>query len=81
MALPPFPPPPKNPFVPFFIVTGGMFFAFLSGFSVCLFDLDKVGECVTYVEGWVDKFRALGDHLIAWGIKFMQTVIAHSQKS
>ena len=54
----------------FFLLTGVSFLAFASGFGVCLFDLKTVGACAAHAEGWVDVFRAMGDHLIAWAIAF-----------
>ncbi len=50
------------------MVTGVTFAAFASGFSVCLFNLDSVGECVAVAHSWVDTFRAIGNHVIEWGI-------------
>ena len=40
--------PPVNPFRVFYMLTGVTFFAFASGFSSCLFDLNQVKECVDY---------------------------------
>jgi hypothetical protein len=50
----------------FFILTGFSIAAFASGFSVCLFQLDHVNECVALANSWVDVFRSMGDHIIAW---------------
>ena len=40
--------------------------AFAAGFDNCLLDIDKADECVAHAQGWVDKFKAVGDHIIAW---------------
>lgn len=50
----------------FFMLTGVTFVAFASGFSVCLFDISQVDQCVAVANSWVDKFHEMGDHLIAW---------------
>lgn len=52
----------------FFLLTGFSFMAFASGFGVCLFNLDTVDACVATASGWVDVFRSMGDHIIAWSI-------------
>ena len=58
----------------FFLLTGVTFTAFASGFGVCLFNLDTVGGCVEVADNWLGIFRQMGDHIIAWGIKIVQTV-------
>jgi len=50
----------------FFLLTGVTLFAFASGFSVCLFNLDTVDQCVAEAESWVGVFKSMGDHLIVW---------------
>lgn len=50
----------------FFMVTGVTFAAFSSGFGVCMFNLDSVGECIVVAHSWVDAFQAIGNHIIAW---------------
>mgnify|MGYP000102410161 CR=1 FL=1 len=50
----------------FFLLTGVTFSAFASGFGVCLFDLQQVDACVAAASSWVDTFKGMGDHLIAW---------------
>lgn len=46
--------------------------AFAAGFGDCLFDIDKADACVAHARSWVDDFRAVGDHLIAWGIAIIK---------
>ena len=63
-------PMPINPdprFNAFYLLTGFTFISFASGFSVCLFNLDTVDSCVAVADSWVVVFKAMGDHLIAWG--------------
>lgn len=50
----------------FFSLFGVSLFAFGAGFSDCLFDIDKAEACVAHAESWIEPFRAVGDHLIAW---------------
>jgi hypothetical protein len=52
----------------FFLLTGVTFFAFASGFGVCLFNLDTIDACVAVSRGWVDTFQHMGDHVIQWAI-------------
>jgi len=52
----------------FFLLTGFTFMAFASGFGVCLFNLNTVDACIATASNWVDVFRSMGDHLLAWGI-------------
>lgn len=56
----------------FFMLTGVTFVAFASGFSACLFDLNQVDACVAVANTWVDKFHAMGDHLIEWAIAIVR---------
>lgn len=56
----------------FFMLTGVTFFAFASGFSVCLFDMSEVDACVAVANSWVDKFHAMGDYLIQWAIALVK---------
>lgn len=55
----------------FFLLTGVTFMAFASGFGVCLFNLSEVDQCVAVANHWVEVFRGMGDHLIAWGIALL----------
>lgn len=52
----------------FFLLTGVTFFAFASGFGVCLFNLDTIDACLSVSRHWVDVFRGMGDHVIQWAI-------------
>lgn len=62
----------------FFMVTGITFAAFSSGFGVCLFNLDSVGECIAVAQSWVDTFLAVGGHIISWAKSiFMGVMGAH----
>lgn len=63
---------PDPRFNAFFLLTGVSFAAFASGFGVCLFNLETVDACVEVANGWVDIFRAMGDHLIAWATALVQ---------
>lgn len=67
-------PPIVNPFRVFYMLTGVSFFAFFTGFSVCLFDLNQVKECVDYAESAVQVLKRMGDHIILWFLKVMQEV-------
>lgn len=58
--------PPVDPFRVFFMLTGVTFFAFVSGFSSCLFDLNQVKECVDYAEQARDTMQKAGDHMVQW---------------
>lgn len=55
---------------------GMSFAAFALGFDACLFDLDRVDECVAHAEGWVEPFEAIGNHLIEWGIAIVTAVFS-----
>lgn len=48
--------------------------AFSAGFGICWFNLDTVGACVDLAGSWVGKFKAMGDHIIAWGMSLIQSV-------
>lgn len=76
MPVPPLSPiqPPVNPFRVFYMLTGVTFFAFVSGFSACLFDLNQVKECVDYAEQTLEVLRKAGDHMILWFINVCQEV-------
>ena len=50
------------------------FAAFASGMGVCLFNLDTVGACIDVAHTWVDEFKIMGDHLIAWGFAILNGV-------
>lgn len=79
----PFPPPgypggfypPVNPFRVFYMLTGVTFFAFATGFSACLFDLNQVSECVDYAESMVTVLQKAGDHMINWFIAVVREVL------
>lgn len=58
----------------FLLVTGVTFAAFSSGFGVCLFNLDSVGECIAVADSWVDTFLGIGNHIIAWSISVFESV-------
>jgi len=63
----------------FLMITGVTFAAFSSGFGVCLFNLDSVGECVGVADSWVNTFLGIGNHIIAWGIAVFHAVFAAKQ--
>ena len=71
--LPPFQ-PPVNPFRVFYMLTGVTFFAFVSGFSACLFDLNQVKECVDYAEHARDIMLQTGNHILAWFVAICHEV-------
>ena len=48
--------------------------AFAMGFDDCLFAVDKAEACVAHAKSWVDKFQAVGDHIIAWMIAIVKAV-------
>lgn len=50
----------------FFMLTGVSFLAFASGFSVCLFDMSTIDQCVAVSNMWLEKFIAFGTHIINW---------------
>jgi hypothetical protein len=58
----------------FYLLTGVTFAAFASGFGVCLFNLDTVDSCVQVANNWVNVFRGMGDHLIAWAGALLRAV-------
>ncbi|MDX1975054.1 MAG: hypothetical protein SFT92_05200 [Rickettsiales bacterium] len=60
----------------FFLLTGVTFAGFASGFGVCLFDLDTVDACVAVADRWVDVFKNMGDHLIAWAFAIFHAVFS-----
>lgn len=60
----------------FLMITGVTFATFSSGFGVCMFNLDTIGECVAVANGWVDTFLGLGNHAIEWGKETFQAVFA-----
>ncbi len=59
----------------FFMLTGATFFAFASGFSVCLFDLDRIHECAVLGNQWLDKFLEMGNHIIKWFFALVHEVV------
>jgi len=64
---------PTDPrYTGFFLTTGATFAAFASGFGVCLFNLDTVDACLAASQGWVETFRAMGDHIVAWAIAIIK---------
>lgn len=63
-----------DPFRVFYGLTGMTFLAFVSGFSVCLFDLNQVKECVDHAEKMREMLQASGEHMLAWGIKVVQEI-------
>lgn len=60
----------------FFMLTGVTFTAFASGFGVCLFNMDTVDACVSVANSWVDIFRGVGDHIIAWAFAIISSVFS-----
>lgn len=46
--------------------------ALLVGFEDCLFNPSTADACVSHASGMVEKFQAVGDHLIAWATAIMQ---------
>lgn len=81
-GLPPgYPPgfhPPVNPFRVFYVLTGVSFFAFVTGFSVCLFDLNQVKECVDYAEAATAVLKKMGDHILAWFVAVVQEILSRN---
>jgi len=59
----------------FFLLTGFSFIAFASGFSVCLFDMDKVNECAEVSALWLDRFNAFGSHIIDWAFALFRAIM------
>lgn len=59
----------------FFMLTGVTFFAFASGFSVCLFDIDTVDQCAALSRHWMEKFQIFGDYLIQWFFALVRAVL------
>ena len=59
---------PDPRFNAFYMLTGVTFASFASGFSVCLFNLDTVDACMAVTNSWMVVFKAVGDHIVAWGI-------------
>lgn len=57
---------PKGKKTMFIGLFGVSLAAFAAGFDSCLFDIDKAGDCVSHAEGWISRFQAVGDHIIAW---------------
>lgn len=66
---------PDPRFNAFFLLTGVTFISFASGFSVCLFNLDTVGECVEVANHWFDIFLQMGTHIIQWFFAVFDTVM------
>ncbi len=62
----------KSVFLGLFGVSIG---AFALGFDDCLFDLDKVDACVDHAASWLDRFQAVGDHLIQWAIAVVKAAL------
>ncbi len=48
--------------------------AFGSGFGVCMFNMDTVGECLNVAGGWVGKFEIMGNHVMAWIMTMLNTM-------
>ncbi len=44
------------------------------GFGDCAFDADKAESCVAHAAGLLDKFQAVGDHLIQWAMAIFRAV-------
>ena len=71
-------PSPVDPrFNAFYLLTGVTFMTFASGFGVCLFNLDTVDACVSVANSWVDVFKDMGDHLLAWGFAMGHAAFKH----
>ena len=68
---------PDPRFNAFFLLTGVTFAAFASGFGVCLFNLDEIDACVAVANSWVDVFKQMGDHLIAWAFAIGHAAFRH----
>lgn len=75
MPIPPIQ-PPVNPFRVFYMLSGVSFFAFISGFSACLFDLNQVKECVDYSQQALIVMKKVGDHILLWFVKIVQEVFS-----
>jgi len=62
----------------FFLVTGVSFFAFASGFTVCLFDMDQIDECAAVSSMWLDRFIEFGTHIINWFFELFFAILRHN---
>lgn len=78
--LPHLPPsqPPRNPFLAFYTITGVTFFAFVTGFSACLFDMSQISACVDYAEKALAILQKFGDHVLQWFIAIVKEVFARN---
>lgn len=65
----------------FFLVTGFSFFAFASGFSVCLFNLDTVNECAAVSNMWLERFIDFGNNIIQWFFALLHAVMRQNGSS
>jgi hypothetical protein len=63
----------------FFMLTGVSFFAFASGFSVCLFDMSTIDQCVAVSNEWLEKFIAFGTHIINWFFALLAAVLKFNE--
>lgn len=57
------------------VVGGISIAAFASGFGVCLFNLDTVGECVALARSWVDVFKDFGNQIIIWFFSVLKALL------
>lgn len=60
----------------FFLITGFSFAAFASGFSVCLFDMSTIDQCVEVSNMWLERFVSMGTHVIDWFFALLRAAIA-----
>lgn len=55
-------------------ISGVGIIALFAGFSVCLFDLDKVPACVDYAIYATEVLQKVGEHIVQWFILVLQEV-------
>lgn len=66
--------PPTDPFRVFYGLTGLTFFAFVGGFSACLFDISRISECVDHAEKMTDVLQQAGQHMLNWFVALVTEV-------
>ncbi len=67
-------PTPPAVFKIFQALSGVGLMALFAGFSVCLFDLEKVPQCVSYAIYATETLKSVGDHIVQWFILVFQEV-------
>ena len=59
-------PGPEKLYKIFYAVTGVGLITLILGFGSCLFDLERVPECVEHAEYAVHVLERFGNHIIEW---------------